>query len=78
MNGLVVSSSTLFFVLLTVFSLSLVMGEEVLHFVAARVSNMTHAAFIGLLIGLYLYIDHKGFPAWIVVHIPSLKDFTLT
>lgn len=54
MNGLVLSSSTLIFVLLTVFSLSLVMGAEVLHFVAARVSNMTHAAFIGLLIGLYL------------------------
>jgi hypothetical protein len=78
MNGLVVSSSTLFFVLLTVFSLSLVMGEEVLHFVAARVGSMTHAAVIGLLIGLYLYIDHKGFPAWLVLHIPSLKDFTLT
>lgn len=78
MNGLVVSSSTLFFVLLTVFSLSLVMGEEVLHFVAARVSSMAHAAVIGLLIGLYLYIDHKGFPAWLVLHIPSLKDFTLT
>jgi hypothetical protein len=78
MNALVISSSTLFFVLLTVLSLSLVMGEEVLRFASAHIGKLTHAVYFGLLIALYLYVDHKGFPAWLVVHIPTLKDLTLS